>query len=243
MTDHIRPTRADQLRTSTSPASENAIAQFLLAHPDFLIARPELLEALELRHPGTAGTVSLIERQVRALREKNARLARELEALVATARESDAQHERLHRFAIAMLDAAGLDDVFSAAREHLHEMFGAQAVAVRLYGFPTPGGPAEIIDTADRRLANLMTNCLAPGAAGGVRPAIGVALDPAARAFLFGPDGASLRSFTLVALSVRDRRGVLALGSRTARRLPADTNAAGLLRIGELLSAAATRFL
>jgi len=102
---------------------------------------------------------------------------------------------------------------------------------------------AEIIDTADRRLANLMTNCLAPGAAGGVRPAIGVALDPAARAFLFGPDGASLRSFTLVALSVRDRRGVLALGSRTARRLPADTNAAGLLRIGELLSAAATRFL
>jgi hypothetical protein len=231
------------LRGTASHASENAIAQFLLAHPDFLHARPELLEALELRHQGTTGAVSLIERQVVALRERNARLARELESLVATARESDAQHERLHRFAIAMLDAAGLDDVFSATREHLHEMFGAQAVAVRLYGFPTPGGPAEVIDSADRRLANLMANCLAPGTAAGGRPAIGVALDSAARAFLFGPDGASLRSFTLVALSVRDRRGVLALGSRTAHRLPADTTAAGLQRIGELLSAAATRFL
>jgi uncharacterized protein YigA (DUF484 family) len=142
-----------------------------------------------------------------------------------------------------MLDAATLDDMFASARAHLEEMFDAGAVAIRLYGISAHGGPAEIVDIADMRLARLLDRHLPRGVSAGAQPLTGAMLDAAERSFLFGPEGSSMRSCALVALPVRDRRGLLALASRELRRFPANTNMTGLARIGELLASAATRLL
>ena len=243
MTDRPRLTRADQARAASVRDDAALVARFLIAHPEFLAKHPELIEAIELPHHSARGAVSLIERQVLQLRDKNVRLARELHELVASARGAESLHARLHGFALAMLDATNLDEMFTSARAHLQEMFGAGAVAIRLYGFPAPGGPAEIVDIADTRLARLLDRHLPLGPSGGAQPLTGAMLDASERAFLFGPEGSALRSCALVALPVRDRRGLLALASREARRFPADTNMTGLARIGELLASAATRLL
>lgn len=243
MTDRPRQSRAEQSRAVADRHDVALVARYLITHPDFLVKHPELVEALELPHRNAQGSVSLIERQVRQLRDKNTRLARELQTLVTSARNAESLHTRLHGFALAMLDAATLDDMFASARAHLEEMFDAGAVAIRLYGISAHGGPAEIVDIADMRLARLLDRHLPRGVSAGAQPLTGAMLDAAERSFLFGPEGSSMRSCALVALPVRDRRGLLALASRELRRFPANTNMTGLARIGELLASAATRLL
>ena len=61
------------------------VATFLREHPEFLAQHPDLLTSLSLPHTvvGTGGkTVSLIERQIDVLRDKNRALEFQLAALI-----------------------------------------------------------------------------------------------------------------------------------------------------------------
>jgi uncharacterized protein len=68
-------------------APENVIG-FLKDNPGFLEAHPELLSSLSVPHQTGGKTVSLIERQIDLLREKNRALEFKLAALVRNAQES-----------------------------------------------------------------------------------------------------------------------------------------------------------
>ena len=50
-------------------SSADDVAQYLKQHPDFFDSHPELLEHLHVPHGGN-GTVSLVERQLKVLRER-----------------------------------------------------------------------------------------------------------------------------------------------------------------------------
>ncbi|MEJ2479536.1 MAG: DUF484 family protein [Acidihalobacter sp.] len=65
-------------QTSAAELSEDAIAEFLRTHHDFFVRHIELLDVLRLPHP-THGAVSLIERQLSVLRERNRNLERKLD--------------------------------------------------------------------------------------------------------------------------------------------------------------------
>ena len=76
--------------------SSDSIVDYLLSHPEFFEAHPELLVKLKVPHPsGTA--VSLIERQVEVLRGQNRQLERKLVDLIEVARANDTLIERIHR--------------------------------------------------------------------------------------------------------------------------------------------------
>ena len=72
-----------------SPETLNAddVESFLIHHPDFFEGRKELLEALEIPHGG-AGSISLVERQVTALRERNIAMRSHLAELTHNAETS-----------------------------------------------------------------------------------------------------------------------------------------------------------
>jgi uncharacterized protein YigA (DUF484 family) len=127
---------------------EEAVTRFLEQTPDYFLRHPELLAALAVPHPETGRAVSLVERQVRVLRDRNESMARELKDLLAIARDNDQLGERVQRFALAMIDSASLDEVLDTAQDMLRQEFGLEGVAVRLAGQPRPatvrdGGSAE----------------------------------------------------------------------------------------------------
>jgi len=71
--------------TSAAP-EEETVADYLATNPDFFLRHPGLLEALEVPHD-SGDAASLIEYQVRTLREQNAQLRRKLQGLVSVARQ------------------------------------------------------------------------------------------------------------------------------------------------------------
>ena len=65
--------------------SEDAICDYLVAHPDFFENHKTVLSGMQLPH-ASGGTVSLVERQVSLLRQKDLKLERQLKELIRVAR-------------------------------------------------------------------------------------------------------------------------------------------------------------
>jgi uncharacterized protein YigA (DUF484 family) len=76
---------------STVPEAVSAaiVSDYLRAHPDFFDQNPDVLGELKLAHVSD-GAVSLVERQVALLRERNAELRRRLDGLMARAEQNEA---------------------------------------------------------------------------------------------------------------------------------------------------------
>ena len=70
---------------------ESAIADYLKSHPDFFERHPLILLSLKLPHRTGGSAVSLVERQVSVLRQRNAQLERQFKDLVAAAEEQLAE--------------------------------------------------------------------------------------------------------------------------------------------------------
>jgi uncharacterized protein YigA (DUF484 family) len=68
---------------------EAQVVDYLSRTPDFLKDKPELLGSMNFEHVG-AGAVSLVERQVAVLRDRNAELRRRLDLLTHRAQQNEA---------------------------------------------------------------------------------------------------------------------------------------------------------
>ena len=82
---------------------EEAIADYLRSHPDFFERHSTLLLALELPHRTGGAAISLVERQVAMLRQRNAQLERQFKDLVAVAKLNDALVEKIHQLGMKLM--------------------------------------------------------------------------------------------------------------------------------------------
>lgn len=219
---------------------EASVTRFLEQNPDYFLHQPALLAALTLPHADTGRAVSLVERQVKVLRERNETTARELKELLGIARDNDQLGERVQRFAVAMLEAASLDDVLDTAQDMLRQEFNLDGVAVRLTGNPRPAClRPEFVPSEHESLSRLLIYLSERNN----QPVCGPVPEGVAVAELFGDAGHELRSLAIIALTRRGLRGVLVLGSREPQRFRADMGTVYLARLGELLMATLTRHL
>ena len=109
------------------PETLNAddVESFLINHPDFFEGRKELLEALEIPHGG-AGSISLVERQVTALRERNVAMRSHLAELTHNAETSEAILEASQRMILAVLQCPEVTELGSTIESGLLDFFGVE---------------------------------------------------------------------------------------------------------------------
>jgi uncharacterized protein YigA (DUF484 family) len=203
---------------------------YLREHPDFFERHTALLT--ELRVPHQAGeAVSLIERQVTALREQNQQLERRLMDLVGMARDNGALSSRLHRLALGLLEAQGLDDVLACTRDLLRDEFPATEVVVRLLGMgPAAAGLSEAHAMDEEVSERIFPRLFRSG-----RPLCGT-LEREQVNCLFGER--EIRSAVAVPLSDGRKLGVLALGSGDRDRFHQGMGTLFLENLGELVARA-----
>ncbi len=226
------------------PDLEEVVSRYLRNEPDFFARHPGVLAEIRVPHHEAGRAISLIERQVGMLREKNHNLERELHDLVSIARQNDQVTARLHRFALAMLDAASFDDALSTAQDMLRQEFRVDAVAIRLTGGPDDRAARPgFVEPGDRRLEALFERTRAG------RPLCGGALDGETLAYLFGGQAANIQSSALIAFgggasgAAETVRGLLCLGSKDPRRFHSDMGTSFLTQLGELLLGGLVRHL
>ena len=92
------------------PRNEDTVMRYLRENPDFFGRHPMLLTDLSLPHD-SGEAISLVERQVAILRERNIDMRRRLTHLVGAANTNDTLFEKTRRFTLNMLDCDDLETV------------------------------------------------------------------------------------------------------------------------------------
>ncbi len=224
-----------QQHAATALLSEDAIAEYLQANPEFFERHANLLSSLRLPHDAGGAAVSLVERQVLVLRQKSLKLERKLKDLVDVARSNDTLATRIHALAMLMLSAPDQAGVVRVLEEQLRVSFNAdQAVLVV---FDEPAGAAgtsrflRVVRRDDPAIAPFRTFLESSS------PRCGQVRDTQ-RDYLFGAGNVEIGSVALVPLGQFSELGFLAIGSRNSDHFHPGMSIDFLARLGELVSCA-----
>jgi uncharacterized protein YigA (DUF484 family) len=213
-------------------AEEESVASYLQRNPEFFERHQAVLARLKLPHARGGSTISLVERQIEVLREKQAALENKLAELVRVARANDAIAERLHRFTRRLLRAVPRAAAIAHIEAGLREDFDAFNAALVLIGAPPDPTLPAFVRTVPAEDAQLKSfeSLFASG-----KPRCGQARD-SQREFLFGPEGLELGSVALVPLGEKGSLGLLALGSADRDRFHPGMSTEFLARLADLIS-------
>jgi len=187
-----------------------------------------------LPHARGGTTISLVERQIEVLREKQAAVENKLAELVRVARANDAISERLHRFTRRLLGAVPRAQAVARIEAGLREDFDAFHAALVLIGEPSaPAASPRFVRTVPASDPSLKSfeSLFSSG-----KPRCGQARD-SQREFLFGPEGLEMASVALVPLGDKGSVGLLALGSADRDRFHPAMSTEFLARMAELIAA------
>jgi len=217
--------------------SEDVIADYLQQNPEFFERHAALLTKLKLPHNRGAAAVSLVERQVAVLREKNDKLESRLRELIEVARDNDVLAGKIHRLACRMIRARTATALIDSLESSLREDFGASEWILLL----APAAQTEFAKVSSRHLRivdamahelKMFETLFESG-----RPRCGQIRD-SQRDYLFGPDTVEIGSAALVPLGPNASAGLLAIGSPDTERFHPTMSTEFLARIGNLVSEA-----
>ncbi len=221
--------------------NDSSVAEYLQTYPDFFERNGPLLAKLRLPHLRDAGsTVSMVERQVEVLRERNQSLERKLKELVDVARANDALADRIHRMSQRLIRAHSLFETINATEASLREDFGAmQSVLVLFLDEARALEPSvgRFLRAGDLGNPEIKTfeSLLQSG-----KPRCGQIRD-SQRDYLFGKDSNEIGSVALTPLGLKGALGILAIGASDAERFHPGMSTEFLSRIGELVTYALMR--
>lgn len=227
--------RTDSEAEVSPSFTEADIAEYLRSHPDFFERHAALLASLKLPHP-TGGAVSLMERQVSVLRERNDELDRQFKDLLSVARQNNDLVEKIHQLSVKLMRTDGAAARLEQLENSLREDFAAESAVLVL--FPTAGrrwpereGFVEQIDRDDPALKPFAAFLKA------ARPRCGPIRDRQ-REVLFSRDPSSIASAAMVPLGEAADLGFLVIGSRDPDHFHPGKRVDFLHRLGELVTAA-----
>ena len=120
--------------------TEDSIADYLKSHPDFFERHGALMLGLKLPHRTGGASISLVERQVSMLRQRNGQLERQLKDLVAVAKQNDVLVEKIHQLCLKLMRAPTLLQRLERLETGLREDFAAERAVLVLF----PAAPAEV---------------------------------------------------------------------------------------------------
>jgi uncharacterized protein len=210
---------------------EEAVFRFLDDNPDFFLRHPDSMAKLKLSHEVGGRAVSLIERQVLVLRERSDSLQAQLHDLVDIARDNETLGNRLHRFALAMIDSTTLDDVFESAYQLMREEFKLDAVSIR-FKPDSKGGDdrPEFVSGEDQRFDSVLALFHT------AKPLCGGKYKASVMDYLFGEYAPEIKSSALIPLGLKRPQGLLCLGSHTSLRFRSGMGTLYLAKLGEMLT-------
>jgi uncharacterized protein YigA (DUF484 family) len=220
--------------------SEQTVHDFLEAHPDFFERHKSLLNSLQLPH-SAGGAVSLVERQVSNLRQRELKLERQLKELISVARDNDVLAAKIHELSLQLLAAPDLQSTVVAIEEAMRSGFGADHAVLVVFG-----DPEAFIDIDAGRLFRAVERTdpvIKPFSTflNGNGPRCGQTRD-SQREFLFRDDAEEIGSVALVPLGKKAEVGFMAIGSNDANRFHPGMSMDFLSRLGDLVCGALKRY-
>ncbi len=208
--------------------NSDSVATWLKQHPEFFESHSALLTDINLPHPHGTHAVSLSERQLQAMRDKNRTLEARMNELIGYAGANDNTSGKVHRLAVSLIGARALSSVLDIVQHQLKDDFAVPYSAIRLWGL-TPEEERIEFAPVQNELREFVSHMETPHCGHH-------AVYETSRWF---EDAApNLRSFAMMPLRDSITFGVLLLASPDENRFYPDMGTFYLNRIAELVGAA-----
>ncbi len=193
-------------QTAETVLSEDQVCDFLRKHSNFFNRHPDLLAEMTLPHD-SGDAVSLVERQVALLRERNIDMRHRLSKLLDNARANDVIFDKTRRLLLTLLECDDLTRLVDSLHFSLDRDFGIPFSALILFGGnkQLPCSRAKIVPIQEAQRQ-------APGLIQSNKPQCGD-LPREYMDFLFGERAASVGSAAVVPLVYGQCFGLLAVGN------------------------------
>jgi uncharacterized protein len=205
--------------------SDEQVREYLKQNGDFLQRNPDMLDHLHISH-ASGSAVSLVEKQVSVLRERNIDMRHRLNALTANARDNDKLYEQTRTLVLALLEAGDLDDVYAAFMTSMEKDFNVDYASLILFGEPDNDSSCRI-ETAEA--AKIEIGALLKGR----KPVCGV-LRKEELAYLF-PNAGDVGSAALMPLANGEELGLIAVGSSDANQYSSNMGTLFLTHIADVI--------
>lgn len=179
-----------------------------------------MLASIVVPHPHGGRTISLVERQQLALRDKNKALEKKLGELLAFGKENDEVQAKVHQFACELFAARDRAAVLESILHQMRDRFAVPHAVIHVWEETPPS--AEMLTFADETPQPVcMHRAMYDSGA------------------WFGESASHLRSFAYIPLRGEEGSiGLLILASEDQQRFYPEMGTLFLQRIGELASAA-----
>lgn len=214
--------------------TEDEIANYLVHTPGFFERHAELLSTIQLTSPHGLRAVSLQERQMEMMREKNKALEQKIVEMIRNAQENLATADRLHRWTRALMLTANASELPGTLVRELKSQFLIPQAGVRLW---------NVLDIYRRYpFAQAVSDDVRSFATSLSLPYCGV--NSGFEAVQWLEDPGTVMSVALVPLRHGTQSpafGMLVLGSPDPTRYTSEMGPDFLMRIGDIASAALSR--
>lgn len=224
------------MSTGVQGITEEDIANYLANTPGFFERHAEMLAAIQLSNPHGQRAVSLQERQMEMLRDRNKGLEQKIMEMIRHGQENAAIDEKLHKWTRALMLTTDPDNLPDVLVDQLAEQFLIPQAGIRVWGV------AE--GFSDRPFAVGVSDDAQSFAASLTQPYCGINSGFEAASWLDDPS--TVMSMALIPLRhglIGPTFGMLVLASPDPTRYTADMGTDFLMRIGEIASAGLARLL
>lgn len=216
--------------SKAAQTDESITIEFLRENPDILMSYPEIFASMAIPHQ-SGGMTSLVERQMKMLRAENYTLKKNMDELVAIARENEELNQRFHRLSLELISTDQLDDVLAMVQNQVQTFFYTDYVRFRFL--------PSVIDRKSRLNAHYLNRdssilkTIEPWLK--QRKAVCGQQEEKINHELFG-DSVNIGSSAIIPLFHAGDLGLLCLGSVSDKRFNRSMGSIFLEQLGELVS-------
>ncbi len=200
-----------------SPVDADEISRYLRSNPDFFNQHPEVLGELSLSH-APAGTSSLLEHQIRLLREQSIQQRTRLDQLIAIAQQNEELHQRVQQLILDLLLCRSDAELFEQLQAGMEQTFRVEQLGCcRLSPQQLAAEPLlhKLLQEGQPRCGRFSAEQLQP---------------------LFGEQASRVASAVLIPLSDDGVKGVLGMASGDEQRYHPGVATDYLARLGAFIA-------
>jgi uncharacterized protein YigA (DUF484 family) len=187
-------------------SKQEMVRDYLTNNPEFLAQNPDILELMNLPHD-SGSAISLVERQVGVMRDRNKEMRGRLDNMLSTAHDNDLLFEKTKRLVLNLLEAKNLPSMVETLYDSLGKDFD-----IGFYSLTLLGDESELTRTMARVSSLEKANEQVGTLLGSNRAVCGV-LREEEMTFLFGEKGLQVGSVAAVPLRYNSLYGILAVGN------------------------------
>jgi len=218
-----------------STLNSDQVSEYLKAHPDFFSGNEDLLLSMYLPHQ-SGETVSLVERQVTLLRERNQQARRQLEQIMLAAANNSAIFEKCKSLIVRLLEVNDADGFFNTLEDSFRDDFSATAYSLIIFS-----DDANQVNHFTTRVTEASAREFVGGLIDNKNPLLGVLRDQE-RDFLFRHSSDKVASAAVVPVKNQRNIALLSIGSDDAGYFESGMGTIFISFIADMLSRLIPRY-